>query len=106
MRKISITSTEKELLEAVKFKSKSPVLRKRCECILLASNLGLTVAQLAEHFSVTRKTIYHWFNLWETSKLSDLESIPGQGAKKKLASISQTDLKFCWKPIVRTSTRY
>lgn len=93
MRKISITSTEKKLLEEAKLKSKSPVLTKRCECILLASNLGLTVAQLAEHFSVTRKTIYHWFNLWETSKLSGLEPIPGQGAKKKLASISQADLK-------------
>lgn len=93
MRKISITSTEKKLLEAAKSKSKSPVLRKRCECILLASNLGLTVAQLAEHFSVTRKTIYHWFNLWEKSKLSGLEPISGQGAKKKLAGISQTDLK-------------
>lgn len=93
MRKISITSTEKKLLEEAKSKSKSPVLRKRCECILLASNLGLTVAQLAEHFSVTRKTVYHWFNLWERSKLSGLAPVLGQGAKKKLAGISQADLK-------------
>lgn len=93
MRKISITPSEKKLLQSALSNSKSPVLRQRCNCILLASSLGLSTAQLAQHFSVTRKTIYHWFNLWETSKLEGLRPISGQGAKKKLASISQEDLK-------------
>jgi hypothetical protein len=49
MRKISITSTEKKLLREAKSKSKSPVLKQGCECILLASYLDLSVRQLAQH---------------------------------------------------------
>ena len=48
---------------------------------------------MAKHFSVTGKTIYHWFNLWEQGGIDNLVHRAGQGCKKKLASVSQEDLK-------------
>jgi len=44
---------------------------------------------------------YHWFNLWEQGGIENLVHRGGQGCKKKLASVSQEDLKNLWKPIVK-----
>ena len=93
MRKIRVTPEEAKLLRVAIAKSKSPVFKQRCECILLASNLGLSPVHLIKHFSVTRKTIYHWFDLWDRAKLEGLRPAGGQGCKKKLAAISTEELK-------------
>lgn len=93
MRKISITPEESKLLKEVIQTSKNSTFRQRAECILLASNLGLISVQLAKHFSVTCKTIYHWFNLWDKGKLEALIPKKGRGCKQKLAGISKEELK-------------
>jgi transposase len=43
---------QKKLLQEAKSKGKSPVLKKGCECILLASHLSLSVSQLAQHSKI------------------------------------------------------
>lgn len=93
MRKITVNSAEKEALELAIKTERSPILVQRLHCILLASNLGLSVPKLSQHFGVTCKTIYHWFNLWEKGGIESLRHQKGQGAKKKLAPISSEDLK-------------
>lgn len=93
MRKIIISEASKSLLKEVSQTSLSPVLKQRAECILLASNLGLIAPELAKHFEVSPKTIYHWFNLWEKEGLTGLKHKQGQGCKKKLGTISKDDLK-------------
>jgi transposase len=93
MRKIIVSEESKALLKEVCQKSASPIFKQRAECILLASNLGLIAPQLAKHFEVRTKTIYHWFNLWEEGGLAGLKHKQGQGCKKKLNAISQEDLK-------------
>ncbi len=93
MRKIIVSEESKSLLKEVSQTSLSPVFKQRAECILLASNLGLIAPELAKHFEVTPKTIYHWFNLWEKEGLEGLKHKQGQGCKKKLGTISKDDLK-------------
>lgn len=93
MRKIILNDEEIKQLKSTQRTSTSHVFQQRCECILLAGNLGLSPLALSNHFGVTRKTVYEWFNLWDSGKLEGLRPIPGQGCKKKLASISQEDLK-------------
>lgn len=62
---------------------KSPVYRRRCQCILL-SNSGKTVKELAEMFSVQTRTIYQWFNIWNKEGICGLQLKKGRGAKPKL----------------------
>jgi transposase len=56
-------------------------VRQRAHCILLSSQ-DYSIAQLMEIFSVSRKTLYNWFNNWETQGVLGLYNRPGQGRKR------------------------
>lgn len=79
-----LTAPEQEELESAKSNGKSEAFRKRCHAILLSSK-GYNADQIAEILCVTKRTVYTWFNSWEKSGLTGLQTTPGQGRKSKLS---------------------
>ena len=48
---------------------------------------------MCQIFKVSRKTIYNWFNNWESSQLVGLYNSPGRGRKKLFSPEQQTIIK-------------
>ncbi|MGB7414039.1 MAG: IS630 family transposase [Thermosynechococcaceae cyanobacterium] len=68
------------LLKRIYHNSRHHQVRQRSHCLLLR-NQGIKVAQLADIFQVTRKTLYNWFEAWDTLGLVGLYNRPGRGRK-------------------------
>ena len=71
---------------------KSHLYRRKCHCILLSSK-GKTVQELADLYSVKTRTIYSWFDLWESQGTKGLELKPGRGRKPRLDVSNGTQVK-------------
>lgn len=69
------------LLQRLYRQSRHHQVRQRAHCILLRSQ-AYGIAQLMEIFSVSRKTLYNWFNQWEAEGILGLYNRPGQGRKR------------------------
>lgn len=69
------------LLQRLYRQSRHHQVRQRAHCILLSSQ-DYSIAQLMEIFSVSRKTLYNWFNNWEEQGVVGLYNRPGRGRKK------------------------
>lgn len=81
MRIIAPISVETEsLLQRVYRYSQSFQVRQRAHCILLRAQ-DFSVLQLVQIFGVSPKTIYNWFESWETRKFAGLYDRPGRGRK-------------------------
>ena len=68
------------LLQRLYRQSRHHQVRQRAHCILLSSQ-DYSIAQLMEIFSVSRKTLYNWFNNWEAQGVLGLYNRPGRGRK-------------------------
>ena len=68
------------LLHRLYRQSRHHQVRQRAHCILLSSQ-DYSIAQLMEIFSVSRKTLYNWFNNWEAQGVLGLYNRPGRGRK-------------------------
>ena len=68
------------LLQRIYRQSRHHQVRRRAHCLLLRHQ-GLKVKQLMDIFPVSYKTIYNWFNAWETRGLLGLYNRPGRGRK-------------------------
>ena len=88
-----LTEEQKASLEKVFKTSSCQLSRKRAQCILL-SNTGKTVSELAAIYSVRTRTIYSWFDLWESNKLAGIKRKPGQGRKLKLDPSNEKQTKL------------
>lgn len=81
MRTVSPISVETEsLLQRLYRYSQSFQVRQRAHCILLSAQ-GFSISQLVQIFGVSLKTIYNWFEAWETRKFAGLYDQPGRGRK-------------------------
>ncbi len=69
------------LLQRLYRQSRHHQVRQRAHCILLSCQ-DYSMAQLMEIFSVSRKTLYNWFNNWNEQGVVGLYRRPGQGRKK------------------------
>lgn len=87
MRKIKLTEEEINILDSMEEATISRPLRDRIRCLLM-SNKGAKVKDLALYFSVTTKTIFIWFNLWESGGCVGILHKSGTGRKSKLKDIS------------------
>lgn len=92
MRYVKLTETEETKLENLYKTSSDVMIRERCQCLLL-SNKGIKTTELMSIFSVTRITIYNWFNLWETEKIQGLFRKEGQGRVRILSIIDKDSLE-------------
>jgi hypothetical protein len=68
------------LLQRLYQQSRHHQVRQRAHCILLRTQ-GYRISQLMEIFLVSRKTLYNWFNAWETQGLVGLYNRSGRGRK-------------------------
>lgn len=79
-----LSAADKEQLDYGKKDGKSEAFRNRCHAILL-SFIGYEAGQIAQIFSVRKRTVYTWFNNWEKLGLTGLKTTSGQGRKPKLS---------------------
>lgn len=86
MRYITLNEVEKTSLEKDIKSSSNYFFIQRATCILL-SNSKIQIKKLSEHFNMTKKTIYQWFDLWEKGGLQGLKHKGGTGAKLKLSDV-------------------
>ena len=73
----------KKLLERISKQSKFPQVRDRAKCIVL-SYQGVSVTQLIQIFKVSKRTIYYWYERWETQPVAGIYNQKGRGRKTKL----------------------
>jgi transposase len=83
-----------KLLKRIYKQSKYYQVRQRGHCILL-SYQKYKISELREIFKVSRNTIYHWFNNWESCGLVGLYNHPGQG-RKKIFKARQQEIIIEW----------
>lgn len=52
--------------------------RNRCKSILMSDD-GVSVPEIARFFKTRSRTVYTWFNRWETVGVAGLMILPGRG---------------------------
>ncbi|MEM6612631.1 MAG: helix-turn-helix domain-containing protein, partial [Cyanobacteria bacterium P01_C01_bin.72] len=70
-----------KLLKRIYRQSSHHQVRQRSHCLLLKSQ-GVKLKQLKMIFQVSEKTLYNWFNAWESRGLVGLYNRPGRGRQK------------------------
>ena len=78
LNKKTIEALEEIIKNEVRYKS-----RYRAQAILL-SNQRKTVNEIAEIFGVEIRTIYRWYDRFESEKIVGLYELEGRGRKPKL----------------------
>jgi|LakMenE27Jul10ns_1017307.scaffolds.fasta_scaffold01814_1 transposase len=87
-----INSLSAKLLKRIYCQSKKLQVRQRAHCLILA-NQGTKVENLMQIFQVSRKTIYNWFERWESEGLVGLYNKPGRGRKPTFNSEQKAKIK-------------
>jgi transposase len=82
-----------QLLKRLYRQSRHYQVRQRAHCILLRSQ-GYSVAQLMDILLVSRKTIYNWFNAWESGGMVGLYNRPGRGRKPTFSAQEQEQIRL------------
>jgi transposase len=80
------------LLQRIYRSSGHHQVRQRAHCILL-SHEGFNVSQLMSIFDVTRKTVYTWFDAWESQRLVGLYDRPGRGRKATFSDAEKAQIR-------------
>ena len=75
-----INPLSSKLLERIYHQSRHHQVRQRAHCLILALQ-GVKVEELMKIFQVSYKTIYNWFNRWESEGMVGLYNKPGRGCK-------------------------
>ncbi|MDB9419141.1 IS630 family transposase [Microcystis aeruginosa CS-563/04] len=81
-----------KLLKRIYCQSKKLQVRQRAPCLILA-NQGTKVENLMQIFQVSRKTIYNWFERWESEGLVGLYNKLGRGRKPTFNSEQKAKIK-------------
>jgi transposase len=87
---------EQTLREAIK-NHENPFFRNRCQSILM-SHQKIQVQAIAKTFNVRTRTVYTWFDNYESQGFLGIMTIRGQGRKTVLNScdLSQTNKIIEW----------
>jgi transposase len=75
-----INPLSSRLLERIYRQSRHHQVRQRAHCLVLASQ-GVKAEELMKIFQVSYKTIYNWFDRWESEGMVGLYNKPGRGSK-------------------------
>jgi len=87
-----INKERKGMLRRIYRQSKHHQVRRRAHCLLLHQE-GYSVTYLQDIFQVSRKTVYNWFEAWETRGLLGLYNQKGQGRKPTFRPEQQEKIK-------------
>jgi transposase len=88
----TVTPENQRLLQRIYRQSRHHGVRQRAHCILLRSQ-GKRVPELVEIFSVSRKTIYNWFEAWERRSMAGLYDRVGRGRKPSFTPEQQEQIR-------------
>jgi transposase len=88
----TVTPENRCLLQRIYRQSRHHAARQRAHCILLRSQ-GKSVPELVEIFLVSRKTIYNWFESWETRSMAGLYERAGRGRKPSFTPEQQEQIR-------------
>ena len=80
------------LLERIHRSSRHHQVRQRAHCLILA-NQGVKPEELMKIFQVSYKTIYNWFNRWESEGMAGLYNQPGRGRKPTFSSAQKAQIR-------------
>jgi transposase len=92
MRYIQLDPSEEQTIRELVNNHANSHIRNRGQSILL-SHLGVDVKKIAQTFSVRTRTIYTWFDNYETNGFIGLMTTKGQGRKTLLAKLNQEQTK-------------
>jgi transposase len=92
MRKIQLNPSEEQTIRELVNNHANSHIRNRGQSILL-SHLGLNVKKIAQTFSVRTRTIYTWFDNYESNGFLGLMTAKGQGRKTLLSKLNQEQTK-------------
>jgi transposase len=87
-----INPLSEKLLERIYNQSEHHQVRQRAHCLILASQ-GMKVEQLMKIFKVSHKTIYNWFERWESKSIVGLYDKAGRGRKQKFNQEQKEKIK-------------
>ena len=86
MRYIKLNEEEIQQLVSMELATISQPLRNRVKCLLM-SHKGAKVKELCLYFDVVPKTVYEWFDLWDTGSCIGILHKSGTGRKAKLKDV-------------------
>ena len=81
-----------QLLERIYRQSRHHQVRQRAHCLILATH-GVKTGELMRIFQVTYKTLYNWFNRWESEGMVGLYNKPGRGSKRTFNSEQESKIR-------------
>ena len=87
-----INPLSSQLLERIYRQSRHHQVRQRAHCLILATH-GIKPGELMRIFKVSYKTLYNWFNRWESEGMVGLYNKPGRGSKRKFNSEQESKIK-------------
>jgi transposase len=90
VREINVLSGK--LLGRIYQQSRHHQVRQRAHCLILA-NQGVKVEELMKIFQVSYKTLYNWFERWESESILGLYNKSGRGRKPKFNSEQSAQIK-------------
>lgn len=88
MRNINLTIEERTTLEECHKNHPKSHVRKRAQSLLL-SDRAWEVKQIASLYQTRTRTIYTWFDRWESMGVTGLSILPGRGKKPKLSTADE-----------------
>ena len=81
-----------KLLERIYHQSRHHQVRQRAHCLILASQ-GMKIKELIKIFQVSNKTLYNWFNRWESSGIIGLYNQAERGCKPTFNSAQKEKIR-------------
>jgi transposase len=90
--KREVTPENLRLLDRIYRQSRHHQVRQRAHCIILRQR-GMSVPQLLEIFPVSRKTLYNWFESWDSDSVVGLYNRPGRGRKATFDSEQRNQIQ-------------
>ena len=84
-RFVTLDAAERATLQAGRHHHRHPQFRARCHGLLLSAD-GHPVSALMRVLSVSKQTVYTWFDRWEQGGLAGLANAKGQGRKPLLVA--------------------
>lgn len=86
-----LSPAEKTTLQEGCRNSKKHHFRNRCQSILMSAE-GYKVSEVAKLFKVRTRTIYTWFDRWESMGIVGLMIAEGRGIKAVLNSLEEPEV--------------
>jgi len=94
----ALTDDEKTTLNECQKNHKKSHVRNRSHALILSGE-GKRISYLSNLFKVRTRTIYEWFNRWESAGIVGVMLKPGRGCKAKLDTIDATQQEFLKKEV-------